>query len=81
MATKASVIDAPHQSAESLETTFVTKEQTASLMHGLDLTSEEIDQVSGGLPLLRLPDELPDCIIAPPVPDCIIVQPADCVLA
>ena len=80
MAHKASVTGEADQSVAALETAFITKQQTASLMQGLELTVEEIDQVSGGLPRIREPFEVPDCIVAPP-PDCIVVPPADCILA
>jgi hypothetical protein len=71
------------KSGARFKTTFASQDQVASLVHTLDLTAKEIDQVSGGLAreLVAVPDCIvPDCIVFPP-PDCIIVQNPDCILA
>jgi hypothetical protein len=63
----------------TLKTTFASRQQAASLIHALDLTPKEIEQVSGGLPLNPI-DRLPDCISFP-VPDCVVRPVPDCIMA
>ena len=63
----------------TLKTTFASRQQAASLIHALDLTPKEIEQVSGGLPLISAVERLPDCISFP-VPDCIVGPVPDCII-